>query len=584
MKKPRNPSIDNHNATTITKTTDINSGKSFFNVSLSLVFSLWFIIFLFYSKCGYSHGNGNESKNYANGMLLKFNFSINSINVVQDHNFADSKYSLRETNMLEDSDGNFQGYTDLACTVQPQEIKANRTEQEQTRERVSLPIYIDLDEFQNKTMQGKREVQSQVGNITHRLEPGGEEYNYASSSKGAKVLTHNKEARGANNILERDQDKYLRNPCSVEHKFVVIELAEETLVDAFKIANFEHYSSNFKNFELSGILSFPTETWTPLGNFVAANVKHAQRFMLLEPKWVRYLRLSLLSHYGSEFYCTLSLLEVYGVDAIERMLQDLIVVSEEPGLDQSLNHTSSIGTKSSIKEPGSNERDVSSQVQIAADAVGKGLDNIDDGQRPNIEVTKNTVSKSNIPNPVLEARHQNNGRIPSDTVLKILMQKMKSLELNLSFLEEYIKQLNRSQRDVLPELDKEISRCTLLMEKVKSEIKGLIEWKEITEKGINELEWWKSVVVYRIDALDRENRMLRLGIEKVLTDQASLENKELAMLAVSFFFACIAALKLVSEQVLSFFKNSHPEKVHKTSRSWVLILFSSSVVTFITLL
>ncbi|XP_042504363.1 SUN domain-containing protein 4-like [Macadamia integrifolia] len=442
-------------------------------------------------------------------MLLKFNFSINSINVVQDHYFADSKYSLRETNMLEDTDGNFQGYTDLACTVQPQEIKANRTEQEQTRERVSRPIYIDLDEFRNKTMQGKREVQSQVGNITHRLEPGGEEYNYASSSKGAKVLTNNKEARGANNILGRDQDKYLRNPCSVEHKFVVIELAEETLVDAFKIANFEHYSSNFKDFELSGSLSFPTETWTPLGNFVAANVKHAQRFMLLEPKWVRYLRLSLLSHYGSEFYCTLSLLEVYGVDAIERMLQDLIVVSEEPGSDQSLNHTSSIGTKSSIKEPGSNKRDVSSQVQIAVDAVGKGLDNIDDGQRPNIEVTKNTVSNSNIPNPVLEARHQNNGRIPSDTVLKILMQKMKSLELNLSVLEEYIKQLNRSQRDVLPELDKEISRCALLMEKVKSEIKGLIEWKEITEKGINELEWWKSVVVYRIDALERENRMLR---------------------------------------------------------------------------
>ncbi|XP_043718207.1 SUN domain-containing protein 5 [Telopea speciosissima] len=582
MKKPRNVTIDSHTTTTTTlvNTNDINSRKNLYELSLSLVFSLWCIIFLFYSKFGYSHGNGNGSKNYANGMLLKFNFSINSINMGQDHNFADSNYSPRETNKLEDSVGNFLGYTNLACTVQPQEIKVNRTEHEQTTERVSRRTYIDLDEFQNKTMQGKHEVRSQVGNITHRLEPDGEEYNYASSSKGAKVLTHNKEAKGASNILGRDQDKYLRNPCSVEHKFVVIELAEETLVDAIKIANFEHYSSNFKDFELAGSLSYPTEKWIPLGNFVAGNVKHAQRFMLLEPKWVRYLRLSLLSHYGSEFYCTLSLLEVYGIDAVERMLQDLIVVSEEPGPDQSLNPSSSIGTKSSIKEPGSNNRDVSSQIQIAVDAVGKGVDNIDDGQRHKTEVTKNAVSKSNI----LEARHQNNGRIPNDTVLKILMQKMKSLELNLSMLEEYIKQLNRSQGDVLPELDKEISRCALQMERVKSEIKSLREWKEIMEKGINELEWWKSVVVYRIDALGRENRMLRLDIERVLTDQASLENKELAMLAVSFFFACIVVLKLVLEQILSFFRNSHPEKVHKTSRSWVLILFSSSVVTFISLL
>ncbi|KAJ4954707.1 hypothetical protein NE237_011490 [Protea cynaroides] len=525
MKKSPNSSTDSHTATTSI------SRKSFYEVSLSLVFSLWCIVFLFYSEIGYSHGNGNGSKNYANGMLLKVNLSINN-SVVRDLNSADSNHSLRETNKLEEAVWNFLGNTDLACTVQQQEIKANRTEQEQTRERVSRPTYVDLDDFRNKTMQGKdQKLQSQLGNITHRLEPSGEEYNYASYSKGAKVLIHNKEANGASNILGRDQDKYLRNPCSVAHKFVVIELAEETLVDAIKIANFEHYSSNFKDFELSGSLSYPTETWTPMGNFVAANVKHAQRFMLLEPKWVRYLRLDLLSHYGSKFYCTLSLLEVYGVDAVERMLQDLIVVSEEPGPDQSLNPSSSIGTVSSIKEPGSNDKDVTIQVQIAVDAVRKGIDNIDDELRHNTEVTKNIVSKSNIPDPVLEARHQTNGRIPSDTVLRILMQKMKSLELNLSVLEEYTKQLNQRHRDVLPELNKEISQYTLLTEKVKSEIKGLTEWKEITEKGINELEWWKSVVVYRIDALCRENRMLRLEVEKVLTDQASLENKEVATLA-----------------------------------------------------
>ncbi|KAI3929353.1 hypothetical protein MKX01_006589 [Papaver californicum] len=163
-------------------------------------------------------------------------------------------------------------------------------------------------------MQGKvEEVDCQLGNITHRLEPDGTEYNYASASKGAKVLGHNKETKGASNILGKDQDKYLRNPCFVGDKFVVIELYEETLVDAIKLANFEHHSSNFKDFEFSGSLTYPTETWTPLGKFVAANVKHAQRFMLTEPKWLRYMRLKLLSHYGSEFYCTLG---------VERVLKD----------------------------------------------------------------------------------------------------------------------------------------------------------------------------------------------------------------------------------------------------------------------
>ena len=79
-----------------------------------------------------------------------------------------------------------------------------------------------------------------------------------------------------------------------------------------------------------GSLVFPTDDWVKLGNFTVANVKHAQRFALDEPKWVRYLKLNLLSHYGTEFYCTLSVVEVYGVDAVERMLEDLKSVQENP--------------------------------------------------------------------------------------------------------------------------------------------------------------------------------------------------------------------------------------------------------------
>ena len=91
-----------------------------------------------------------------------------------------------------------------------------------------------------------------------RQEPGDGPYNYASDSKGAKVLASNKEAKGASNILNKDKDKYLRTPCSVENKYVDIELAEETLVVTVVIANHEFYSSNVKELELGGSLDYPT--------------------------------------------------------------------------------------------------------------------------------------------------------------------------------------------------------------------------------------------------------------------------------------------------------------------------------------
>ncbi|KAK1288314.1 hypothetical protein QJS10_CPB19g00224 [Acorus calamus] len=187
-----------------------------------------------------------------------------------------------------------------------------------------------LDEFKSKTVNSREKlVTGQSGSVTHRVEPGGKEYNYASASKGAKVLAFNKETKGASNILDKDKDKYLRNPCSAEEKYVIIELSEETLVNTIEIANFEHYSSNLKDFELLSSLVYPTEKWDKVGNFTAANAKHAQRFTLQEPKWARYLKLNLLSHYGLEFYCTLSSIEVYGVDAVERMLEDLISVQDK---------------------------------------------------------------------------------------------------------------------------------------------------------------------------------------------------------------------------------------------------------------
>jgi hypothetical protein len=107
-----------------------------------------------------------------------------------------------------------------------------------------------------------------------------------------------------------------------------LELSEETLVVEIVIANYEFYSSNVRDFELLGSSVYPIKEWTLLGKFEAENSRVPQNFTLSEPKWTRYLRLQIISYHGSDFYCTLSVLEVHGVDAIEWLLAEWFAEEE----------------------------------------------------------------------------------------------------------------------------------------------------------------------------------------------------------------------------------------------------------------
>ncbi|KAH6757387.1 hypothetical protein C2S51_038847 [Perilla frutescens var. frutescens] len=449
------------------------------------------------------------------------------------------------TNELEELLSVVLGYDSFTCQIEPQE-DAGKGEPEVQNGRIQLN-YPNLDEFKYISSKGKSGSPRQLVNITHRLEPDGTPFNYASASKGAKVVAHNKEAKGASNVLDRDDDKYLRNPCSVEGKFFIIELADETLVDAVKISNFEHHSSNFKDFELYGSLVYPTETWDTLGSFVAANSKHVQCFKLPEPKWVRYLKVNLLSHYGTDFYCTLSVVEVFGVDAIEQMLEDLIV----PSADSSTNGLPNPNSTALHSTP---------------------------------ELSSNKSENGDVAHSVVEpARQLPNNRLHADAALKVLLQKVRSLELNLSVLEEYIKELNRRRVEYLPELDKELNKFSALLERTKLEMKNLLEWKEIMENGILELESWRTVASTQMDILVNQNSMLRLEVEKVLQDQVILESKGLVILTVSFCFVCIAILKIVLERLVKQFR-APTSGAASPSNGWILVLLFCSMTMLIPVL
>ncbi|CAK9866918.1 unnamed protein product [Sphagnum jensenii] len=304
---------------------------------------------------------------------------------------------------------------------------------------------VSLDEYKRSVIdkkQGQLDVAGNAGTIHIRHQTRDSGYNYADIAHGAKLVASNKEAKGAGHILIADKDKYLRNPCSAEDKFVVVELSEETLVDSIVIANYEFHSSNVKELELLGSLDVcPTEDWMSLGKFEAENVRHAQRFMLAEPKWVRCLMLRLITHYGFEFYCTLSVLEVHGVDAIEHLLEDWV------GEDGAGSFPSS-SLDTALVETSHPRHSVGGEHAIATDTGGV----MARGREEDLKGVMEDAAQDGV-----SLHHTQGGRSSGDSVMKILMQKVKSLELNQSLFDGYLEDLNLKYKDMFNDLDQDLT-------------------------------------------------------------------------------------------------------------------------------
>lgn len=142
-----------------------------------------------------------------------------------------------------------------------------------------------------------------------------DKFNYASLDCAATIVKTNSEASGASSILIENKDKYLLNLCSAPNQFFIIELCEDILVEQIVMANFEYFSSNFRNFVVSVSDRFPVPRngWTKLGEFKGTNSKSLQKFNISNPQiWAKYLRIEILDHYDDEFYCPISLIRVHG--------------------------------------------------------------------------------------------------------------------------------------------------------------------------------------------------------------------------------------------------------------------------------
>lgn len=147
-----------------------------------------------------------------------------------------------------------------------------------------------------------------------------ERFNYASFDCAATVHKTNPGCKGPTSILLENKDSYMRNKCSQENKHFIVELCEDILVDTVVLANFEFFSSMFRTFRVSVSDRYPAKAsgWKDLGTFEARNSRQVQAFLIENPLiWARYLKVELLTHYGNEFYCPVSLLRVHGTTMME---------------------------------------------------------------------------------------------------------------------------------------------------------------------------------------------------------------------------------------------------------------------------
>ncbi|XP_055275600.1 SUN domain-containing ossification factor isoform X2 [Moschus berezovskii] len=255
-----------------------------------------------------------------------------------------------------------------------------------------------FDEWKKKVM----EVEKEKSQSMHPSSNGGlhatkkvqkNRNNYASVECGAKILAANPEAKSTSAILIENMDLYMLNPCSTKIWFV-IELCEPIQVKQFDIANYELFSSTPKDFLVSISDRYPTNKWIKLGTFHGRDERNVQSFPLDEQMYakyvkmfIKYIKVELVSHFGSEHFCPLSLIRVFGTSMVEEYeeIADSQYQSERQELfDEDYDYPLDYNTgedKSSKNILGSATNAILNMVNIAANILGAKTEDLTEGNK-----------------------------------------------------------------------------------------------------------------------------------------------------------------------------------------------------------
>uniref|UniRef100_S4R5K5 SUN domain-containing protein n=1 Tax=Petromyzon marinus TaxID=7757 RepID=S4R5K5_PETMA len=277
-----------------------------------------------------------------------------------------------------------------------------------------------FDEWKKKVMEEEKEKQSHtlqsVDSSLHQVRKTQKNLNnYASVECGAKILATNPEAKSTSAILMENMDHYMLNPCSAKIWFV-IELCEPVQVKQIDIANFELFSSTPQDFLISISDRYPTREWNKLGKFHARDERTVQSFPLDEQMFAKflkmfakYIKVELLSHFGKEHFCPLSLIRVFGTSMVEEYeeIAESHYNPEVPGIiDEDSDYPIDYGSKMDTDSKniiGSATDAILSMVNIAAKVLG-GSNEAEVSQSstfPHVTDAANHIASEESPPPTL---------------------------------------------------------------------------------------------------------------------------------------------------------------------------------------
>ncbi|KAL3321163.1 hypothetical protein Ciccas_000158 [Cichlidogyrus casuarinus] len=135
--------------------------------------------------------------------------------------------------------------------------------------------------------------------------------NVADVQCGAKLLAANPQAKSPEHILSSNQDQYMNQPCASE-KWFILETCEPVQLRTIQIANFELFSSRFKTFKVFVSDRYPARSWILAGTFQAKDQRSLQVFDLNDENLIKYIKFEFLDHYGTEHFCPITMLRLFG--------------------------------------------------------------------------------------------------------------------------------------------------------------------------------------------------------------------------------------------------------------------------------
>lgn len=164
--------------------------------------------------------------------------------------------------------------------------------------------------------------------------PPPRKYNYASPDCSARIHSSSPLTQHAPSLLHKSRDRYMLTPCRASEHWVVVELCDEIRIEAIEIAVWEFFSGVVRQVQVSvggedegggdvggdvgEDVAGRGHGWKQVGSFIGKNVRGPQTFTLPQPTaFHRFIRLDFSSYYGSEYYCPVSSLKVYGMNQME---------------------------------------------------------------------------------------------------------------------------------------------------------------------------------------------------------------------------------------------------------------------------